>query len=449
MNSQVSATSLLEDLAKRAHGAEIHEVRSFQMPVRFLAGMLASVRAVETAGRALRVIKDGRLGFSTTTDLADRMTVVQNALESAQFGDRVSFDFPVHQQAQTVGCFDVGVDQLDEARLIALGEEIVDTVRDYDPELLVDVTLTKEVEEVRLLNTSGLELCDQRTLFSIEAKATRTREGEILIVRDEASSRRVRDVNGLALAENIVDRLRRAEVTAEVESKAMTVVLDSIGSFALLLPLIFGLDGRQVYLGASPLGDKVGQGVLDSRITLVDDARLGFAPRSAPWDDEGVSTTKKPLIERGVLRQFLYDLKTAAQAGALSTGNGFKSGGLFGGGGFRQQPGVSAASWLIPPGSRSPEQILEDLGEALLVEQVIGLGQGNIMAGEFSVNVSLGFLVRKGEIVGRVKNTMIAGNAYDLLRDQLIALGDRSEWVAGMLRTPAIAVDGVGVVSKG
>ena len=57
--------------------------------------------------------------------------------------------------------------------------------------------------------------------------------------------------------------------------------------------------------------------------------------------------------------------------------------------------------------------------------------------------------MRNGEVIGRVKNTMIAGNAYELLKDRLIGLSDRAEWVFGILKTPAIAVDGVGVVSQG
>lgn len=80
---------------------------------------------------------------------------------------------------------------------------------------------------------------------------------------------------------------------------------------------------------------------------------------------------------------------------------------------------------------------------------MLGLGQGNTIAGEFSNNVFSGFLVRRGEIVGRVKNTMIAGNAYELLKENLLALSDRPQWVFGIVNTPAIAIDGVGVASKG
>jgi PmbA protein len=90
-------------------------------------------------------------------------------------------------------------------------------------------------------------------------------------------------------------------------------------------------------------------------------------------------------------------------------------------------------------------QILKGLDEALLVEAVLGLGQGNVMAGEFSNNVAIGFLVRRGEIVGRFKNTMIAGNVYALLKDHLIAIADKPKQVWGLLQVPALVLDGVSV----
>ena len=446
MKTAISATDLLAQVAGQTDGAELFELRSLAMPVHFAASALESVKSVETTGRALRVIRDGRLGFSTTTDMADGKTVVGNALESAQFGDAVTLRFPKKKRMPAVQCFDPEVELLDEESLIALGEGIIEEIRSYDPELHIEVFAGKEIEEVRLLNTSGLEIGDRRTSLSVSVEVTRAREGDILVVSDSAASRWRRDVDGVALAQRIVERLRWAEKTAPVESKAMPVVFNPRGTLVLLLPLMPGLNGRYVCMGASPLGQKMGEQAFDSRFTLVDDGRLDFAIRSAPHDDEGVPTAENPLIEGGTVRQFLYDLKTAAQAGAQPTGNGFKAG--LQGGGFRQPPDIAPSTWIVSPGNRSLEQILGELDEALLVDSVLGLGQGNTLAGEFSNNVSLGFLVRRGEIAGRVKNTMIAGNIYELLKEHLIGIADHAEWAFGMLRVPAIAVDRVGVASQ-
>lgn len=448
MTSQISAGHLMEEVSGQVGGAELYQVRSLAMPVSFQAGALESVKTIEMTGRALRVIKEGRLGFSTTTDLMDDTTLIQNALQASRYGEPVPFEFPYARPGPEVQCFDSQVEQLDEEALIVLGEAVVDKIKAYDAELEVQVSLRKALDEVTLLNTSSLGLEDRRTSFSLSVGVIRTRGDDILTVFEGASSHRRQDVDTLAVADGQIERLRWCENTAVVGSGAMPVVFRSQAINCLLLPLGLGLSGRNVYLGASPLAGKLGQQIVDSRFTLVDDGRLDFASLSAPFDDEGIPTARKTLIQDGVVKQFLYDLKTAAQTDAQPTGNGFKAEG-WRGRGYHLPPAVTPTTALVPPGDQSLEQILGGLEDALLVEQVIGLGQGNVQAGEFSTNVSLGFLVRKGEVVGRVKNTMIAGNVYDLLKDQLIALSDRAEWINGIVHAPAIAVDGVGVASQG
>jgi PmbA protein len=78
----------------------------------------------------------------------------------------------------------------------------------------------------------------------------------------------------------------------------------------------------------------------------------------------------------------------------------------------------------------------------------LGLGQGNIQSGAFSNNVSTGFVVRDGEVIGRLKNTMIAGNAYEVLKENLVAVGAEAEWCHGIYKSPPLLVEGVSVVSR-
>ena len=79
----------------------------------------------------------------------------------------------------------------------------------------------------------------------------------------------------------------------------------------------------------------------------------------------------------------------------------------------------------------------------------MGLGQSNIINGDFSVNVSLGYKIERGEIVGRVKDAMLAGNAYDALM-HISAIGDTPEWVSGWgaMKTPPIQIERLSVVGR-
>ncbi|MBN1956169.1 MAG: TldD/PmbA family protein [Anaerolineae bacterium] len=443
MKGQLSADDLLRKLPPQVEAGEVYEVHSLETPVQFAAGTLESIKSVETAGRALRVIQQGRLGFATTSDLADDTLLLQSALGAAEFGGPAPFSFPDQQPPAAVQCFDAAVEQLSESEMIALGKEAIATIQAAYPNVQVFCDIHKVITDIRIRNTSGLAVESRRTHLSVEVAAQRTQEGDILFLGDEISSRQRKDVDIGPLTAYIVERLGQVERPARATPGAMPIVFHRNALAALFLPLMFGLNGRYVLQGASPLGDKLGQPACAPGFELIDDPRLDFAPSAAPYDDEGVPTCRKALIQGGVVQQFLYDLRTAGQAGTQSTGNGFK-GGLFGGG-WSTSPDIVPGTWIVPPGEKSLEQILTAFDEVLLVEDILGLGQGNTMAGEFSNNVALGFLVRRGEIVGRVKNTMIAGNVYALLRDNLIAVADQPQQVYGWLQIPAIALDGVSV----
>lgn len=446
MSEQVSTAEILARASQQAEAAEVYEVLREARPVFFRSNTLEAVRSVETAGRALRLIANGRLGYSTTTDLADRTTLVRNALDSARYGDVVDLRFPPRQPQPEVPRFDPAVEALREEEMIAMGKEAVARVRALYPGVQVHVHLRKNIEEVRLLNSAGLDVQDRRTSLAMEVTAQKVGEGEILFVSESAASRRRDEIDPAALAARVVEVLRWTERVVPVRSGTMPVIFHGEAAPVLFLPFLYGFNGRDVYQGTSPLSTRLGQQAFDRRISLVDDGRLPFAVRSAPTDDEGVPTTEKPLIETGVVRQFLYDLRTAALAGTTPTGNGFKAGAMEGSD-FRRQPDIAPGSWRVAPGEKSLAQILGDLEEVLLVEGVLGMGQGNLQAGEFSNNVDLAFLVRRGEVLGRVKGTMIAGNAYELLQDHLLAIASDPKWVMGWLHVPSIVLEGVSVTS--
>ena len=109
--------------------------------------------------------------------------------------------------------------------------------------------------------------------------------------------------------------------------------------------------------------------------------------------------------------------------------------------------GCGPTNVLVGEGTTSFEDMIRDIVEGIIVENVMGLGQGNVISGVFSVNVSLGYKIEKGEIVGRVKDVMLAGNSYDAL-NHVAAIGDRAEWVWGSLKTPPIQIEGLSVVAK-
>ena len=204
------------------------------------------------------------------------------------------------------------------------------------------------------------------------------------------------------------------------------------------MPLMSAFNGKTVLEGASPIGDKLGKVVFDKNLNLQDDPTIPYRPRSQPCDDEAVPCQRTPLITNGTVSNFLYDLQTAAKAKTKSTGNAQRMGGL-------PTPGPHA--FVVTPGKTSFDDMVKSIDEGLVVEQLIGAGQGNMLGGDFSGNVLLGFKIEKGEIVGRVKDTMVSGNVYQLLKE-ISAIGSDAKWVGGMMSTPSILCANVSVASR-
>jgi PmbA protein len=181
--------------------------------------------------------------------------------------------------------------------------------------------------------------------------------------------------------------------------------------------------------GASPVGQRLGERVYDEGISVRDDGTLDMTPGAEFVDDEGVPTQRTPLIERGVVRHFLYDLQTAGLAGTRSTGNAGRS--------LASQPGIQSHVVIMDEGSVSFEDMVSGISDGLVVDYLMGAGQGNVQGGEFSGNVLLGYKISGGRIVGRVKNTMVAGNIHEALAN-VAAIGSKARLLDGHLRLPHI-----------
>lgn len=432
--------------ARKAEAAELYEAETEALGVVFHGGEVEKVGSEAILGRALRVIADGKLGFASTAGGSPE-ALVAAALAAAHHGDPAPFRFPPLRGETEVETFDPTVANVSAEALLTWGEDAVTAIKREFPELVVNVHLSRVTSEVVIQNSAGGELREKRSGVSLTVEVESIKEGDIWLLYETKSVRRLADLDRQILVEKILEKLRwGAQVVAPPMEKLPVLFLPSAVP-VLLLPLTHGFSGLSVYLGTSPLKGKLAEPVFHKDFTLVDDGLIPFGPRSRSFDDEGLPVGKLPLAEEGVVRNFVYDLRAAALSGAEPTGNGLK-GGPFGDGGFRVPPSPSPRHVLVRPKEGSLAELIRGMKEGLIVGDVIGLGQGNIQSGAFSNNVSVGFAVREGKVVGRVKNTMIFGNAYEILKDGLLAVGGQPEWVGGSLYTPPLLVGGVSVVGR-
>lgn len=430
---------ILKLALERTESAEVFSVTDEEIPVEFEANRLKHIQAKQSSIVALRIIKDGRIGYAVSTGSDEPEGLVGMAVETAQFGMQAKYDLPGPQHYLPVQTYDPAVERISLEEMVRLGQEMVDAALKANPEILCDAGVSKHTASVVIMNSNGLSASCHSSLFSLGLGGSVIRGTDMLFVGDsQYSSHPVMDAG--AVTSNVERQLEWAGSQAKINSKSMPVIFTPHGvENALIAPLASAFSGKMVIEGASPLKNRLGQRVFDPALTIEDNATMDYQAASSPFDDEGVATRATALIREGVVENFYYDLYTAALAGTSSTGNGNRSGGGL--------PGPAVNALVVKPGQTSFEEMLADIKEGLIVEHLMGADQGNILGGEFSGNVLLGYKIENGKITGRVKNTMVHGNVYELLND-LAAIGNDARWVGGSLYTPSIYCRSIAVAAE-
>ncbi|MBA7478733.1 hypothetical protein ES707_14161 [subsurface metagenome] len=429
---------ILAQAKKVAEEAEVFMFSSEETPVQFEANRLKHIQSKQSRSVALRIIKNGKIGYASTTKLNESRELVNMAVETAQFGMSARFEFPSLSSYPQVETFDPDVESVPLEKMIELGEELVSQVTHHTPDILCEAGVTKDILSVRIINSRGGQVSYRKSIFDLGIEGTLIRGTDMLFVGESQSS--CHPLLGTEeVIEVVLQQLELAKDQASVPSRQLPVVFTPGGvASALISPLMVAFNGKTVLEGASPIGNRLGETVFDEKLSLWDDPTLAYRPGSRPGDDEGVPSQCTPLIERGAVANFLYDLQIAALAHTRSTGNGRRGGGL---------PTPSPSAFVIDSGDTSFEEMVQDMKEGLVIEQLMGATQGNILGGDFSGNVLLGYKVESGKIVGRVKDTMVSGNVYQILK-QITAIGSEVKWVGSFLKTPPLYCPNLSVASK-
>ncbi|OWY60220.1 hypothetical protein B7486_70350, partial [cyanobacterium TDX16] len=194
------------------------------------------------------------------------------------------------------------------------------------------------------------------------------------------------------VAADAVERATRLLGATQPPSRRLTVVLEPRIAASLLGIVAGTLTGDRVLKGRSPFGDRLGEAIAATELTLVDDPTDSRSIAAHAHDGEGLACRRNVLVEDGVAQRFLYDSWSARKAGGgtRSTGSAVR--------GVRSTPGVGVHALQVVPGERSAEDLLAEVEDGLYVASLTGLHSGvNAISGDFSVGAD-GLLVSGGQL---------------------------------------------------
>jgi PmbA protein len=391
------------------------------------------------SGISIRVVKAGRLGFAYCThpDMLER--TVEQALDISRLGKALSVHFPDRAPLpRPRGTFDDSIPPLEPEDGIRFSTEMIKEARGVDRGILVTGGgVDFGCSEVGLVNSNGVSFSEKGT--AISAGAYVSLKGRTTSTGFDHTSARTFSVDFLALGRNAARLAVASRNPVATGTGPRPVVFSPEAAAELIGPVMLpALDGEGAARGESVYAGRLGRPVLEAGLTIADDGLLEGGLGTSACDDEGVPSGRTVLVEKGILKGFLYDLYTAAEFDARPTGNGSR-------GSYRSPPSVSERNVVIEGDLKGRDALLADIDEGIFVHEVLGAHTANRVSGDFSVNVPLLFRIRKGHIDKPLKPVMLSGNLPQLLMKVRGLGNDRKQLGsgAGSIVTGSVRMDDV------
>ncbi len=435
------ASELVSELKKQgADAADVYIVSSVGFNTTVRLGKIERLQQSITKGLGLRVIKNGAMANTFTTDFTDRAVkdLAKDTMQIVQVSntDKDNGLAPKEMLGSYEGklmLFDPEIAKLTPEKKIEMARSAEEVGLKFDKRIknANGTTWNDSQSQVTLANSDG---------FVGQYPATQASLSVGLLAEDEDGTKQTdghytfgRFLNTLASPQSIGEEAGRRVVRKlggrKVKSAVVPVVLDPrVASF--MLGDIFGAaSGGSIYRRMSYLVDKVGQQITSPMITIVDDAIMMDGVASRPFDAEGVKSSNVVVVEKGVLKQYVCDSYAARRLNLRPTGNAARS--------YQGNPNVGSSNLYIKNGDTSPADIIKSVKSGLYLDRVGGQGM-NSTTGDFSMGAN-GQWIENGEITHAVQEITVAGNILKVLSN-VKAVGNDLNFKLGTTASPTLLI---------
>lgn len=423
--------------------AEVYYVRTRKLEVMFEKNDLQVPKGDNYEGIGIRVIRNGSQGFASTNILS--RDSLDDALRSALAIAAASPADPNYWLPEPAGItpvpeiYDSHVKNVDLRQVVSQGKLLVEAARGFDSRVTIDSAAFGVQRETRFIaNSKGVEAGeDSSSVWCIGMGFARDGQDVSSFDAEYAVSCKLQDIDPVSVGRKLAEKVIRSLGAESIPSFKGSIILTPYAGLDLLIePLIFSVNAENIQNGQSQWKDKLGSEVSSPLLSITDDPAIPGKVGSTAFDREGVPTRQLAILERGVLNDYLYNCYTARKDGRMSNGHAV--------GTDRSVPGIGAMNLVVAPGEIPFGKMVEGVSRGIVVNRYSG--SVDPVSGDFSGVVKGGHYVESGEIVKPVKEVMIAGNIYELLRR--ITAVSKEVMTLENVTLPYVEMDGCSVTGK-
>jgi len=434
-------------LKKGAQDAEAYVYEGQATNIGIELGQISKTNRIIDRGLGIRVAANKAIGFAYT-NIVDDTKAVESAVTSALSAARASKPDPdwnglpqKKPYVVTEKTFDQKIVALSSEDLVNIASTMLDAAGQVDKRVFpIEGGVGSAYISNAIANSNGITGFDRGTVIECSLATLAKEGGSVTPVCFEFNAARNYDLDPVWVGKEAAKLAVSALKTKSVETKSGKVILTQFALQDLLAyTLINAIRADSVQRDQSPFKGKIGEIVASENLTIYDDGLFAGGLRTWAFDGEGVPHQKTVVIEKGVLRNFLYDNYSAKKDGKESTGNASRAG-------YLSTPGIDTTNFHIMPGNKTSEEMLSEVDDGLIVYYLQGAHSSNPVSGEFSVVATPAWKIKNGEITHCSRGVMLAGNIFEVLKNISVVGGNERQM--GQLISPWIQVENVRVIGQ-
>lgn len=444
----IAEKTVKEAVKSGASEAEAYVYEGQASNVGIELGQVNKTNQIIDRGVGVRVIINKAVGFAYTNIVNDPNAIekiVNSALSSAKASkpDSDWKGFPEKKTYSTKleGTFDSKVLEIGSDELVNISQTMIDSANQVDRKVFAaEGGIGNAYIANAVANSNGVIGFDKGTIIECSL-ATLAKDGsKVTPICFEFNAARNYQVDPVWVGREAAKLSVSALKTKPIETKTTTLILTQFALQDLLgYTLINAVRADSVQRGQSPFKGRIGEKVASENLTIYDDGLYPSGMRTWLFDGEGVPHQKTAIIEKGVLKNFIYDNYSAKKENKESTGNASRAG-------YLSTPGVDTTNFHILPGTTTADDMLKQVDDGLLIYYLQGAHSSNPVSGEFSVVATPAWKIQKGEIAYASRGVMLAGNIFEVLKNVSI-VGSNERQMGGLI-APWITVENVRVIGK-
>ncbi len=432
---------ILESASSDGYDCEVFGEVSNQLKIEVYKGELESIDRSRDEGIGIRLMKDGRIGFTSTNDLSDEG--ISAAIREAKITAACSIRSDVDPLADMIGPGESAETDLSLFEKDMTAQKI-ESVRQMEKAALEFDRYIENTEgagysesfgDVYVASTKGFIRREKRGACSCSISAVARKDRE---VRSGWYFSQGVDIGALDFTNTGREAAKRASTLLDarkIPSRRYPAVMDAAAFTEIIYLLQQGLSAEMVLKGTTVFAEKMAKRAAPDIVTLIDDPFLEGGCFNAAFDDEGVPKKRYLLIGSGIVEGFLHNAWSSRKMGLPSTGNAVRES-------YKEQPVPGPSNLYLAPGQGNLDGMIAQIDEGVYILNVMGMHTADPISGDFSVGIS-GLFIKGGETRYAINEMTISGNILDLLSG-IREIGSQLVFI-GQYGAPPVLIEGLSI----